>query len=78
APEETWAARTLGQLPLSPQQLAGLQEALRAVTTAPDGTATHRFAGLGVPVAGKTGTAEAPPGNAHAWFVGYAPAAPYT
>lgn len=78
APEEAWPAQAAGQLPLTPEQLAGLQEALRAVTTAPNGTATHRFVGLGVPVAGKTGTAEAPPNNSHAWFVGYAPAAPYT
>jgi penicillin-binding protein 2 len=33
---------------------------------------------LPVPLAGKTGTAEDPPRNSHAWFVGYAPAAPYT
>lgn len=78
APEEVWPVQATGQLPLTPEQLAGLQEALRAVTTAPNGTATHRFVGLGVPVAGKTGTAEAPPNNSHAWFVGYAPAAPYT
>jgi len=28
----------------------------------------------GVQVAGKTGTAEAPPGKPHAWFIAFAPA----
>lgn len=78
SPEEKIPTQIIGQLPLSPEQLAGLQEALRAVTTAGYGTATDKFVGLSVPVAGKTGTAEAPPYTSHAWFAGYAPATPYT
>ncbi len=78
APEERWPVETLGTLPLSADSLAMLQGALRDVASGPFGTATDKFATLAVPVAGKTGTAEAPPNNSHAWFVGYAPAEPVT
>jgi penicillin-binding protein 2 len=63
-----------GELPLSPENLAIMQESLWKVANDSNGTATHQFVGLPIQVAGKTGTAEAPPGNSHAWFVGYAPA----
>lgn len=79
APEEQWPLETVGQLPLSAENLAIIQQSLRDVTSSGSGTATHIFQGLPVPVAGKTGTAETTPGNeSHAWFAGYAPAAPYT
>jgi len=78
APEEQWPAKVRGELPLSPENLAVIQDSLWNVTNSRAGTAAHRFIGLPVPVAGKTGTAEAPPGEPHAWFAGYAPAAPYT
>ena len=55
-----------------------LRGALWDVTHAGSGTASHHFQNFAVPVAGKTGTAEAPPGLPHAWFVGYAPAEPFT
>ena len=46
------------------------------MTTSPIGTAPHRFAGLSIPVAGKTGTAEVggPDTAPHSWFASYAPA----
>ncbi len=46
------------------------------VTTRYIGTAPHRFAGLSIPVAGKTGTAEngGPDTEPHSWFAAYAPA----
>lgn len=78
APEEAWPVTTNGQLPLSADQLAVLKESLWNVANGPWGTATDRFQGLPLQVAGKTGTAEAPPNDPHAWFAGYAPAAPYT
>lgn len=65
------------------------QEGMRMVvakTDPPSGTASKEFAGMSIPSAGKTGTAEycdnvaqskdlCKPGNwpAHAWYVGYAP-----
>lgn len=77
-PEEPWPPQQLGQLPVSPEILAVIRESLFDVTHSDSGTATHIFQGLSVPVAGKTGTAEDPPRTSHAWFAGYAPAAPYT
>jgi penicillin-binding protein 2 len=77
-PEEKPPPEINGTLPLSPEQLATVRESLWNVTHAGNGTATHRFQNFAVPVAGKTGTAEAPPGLPHAWFVGYAPAEPFT
>jgi penicillin-binding protein 2 len=78
APEEPWPAEAQGQLPLTPEILAIMQDSLRAVASSPQGTATHQFVDLPVPVAGKTGTAETVVADSHAWFIGYAPAEPYT
>jgi penicillin-binding protein 2 len=78
APEEAPPPVVNGTLPLSAEQIAIVRESLWNVTHAANGTATHRFGNMLVPVAGKTGTAEAPPGLPHAWFVGYAPAEPFT
>jgi penicillin-binding protein 2 len=61
-----------GVLPVSADQLAAIREGLHAVTSEPGGTARHRFLGLPIPVAGKTGTAQDPLGAlSHAWFAGY-------
>ena len=78
APEEPWPSTINGQLPITEEQMAVLHSSLWDVANSSWGTATHRFQDLPVKVAGKTGTAEAPPNLPHAWFVGYAPAAPYT
>ncbi len=78
APEEVWPVQENGRLPISEENFAVLRNSLWEVANGSWGTATHRFEGLPVKVAGKTGTAEAPPGLSHAWFAGYAPAAPYT
>ena len=60
-------------LGLKPSTLTVLREGLREVVT--QGTARLlNIPGL-PPVAGKTGTAEDPPRQDHAWFGGYAPAA---
>src|SRR5690606_12130516 len=81
APEEEWPAQENGTLPVSPDTLQTRRQGLWEVTHESYGTATHRFVGLPVAVAGKTGTAEDPAAAnsmPHAWFAGYAPAAPYT
>ncbi len=77
-PEEQLPPEVRGQLPISPSTLATLREAMFDVANNGSGTATHQFLELPIQVAGKTGTAEDPPRNSHAWFAGYAPAAPYT
>lgn len=79
APEEKWPVYTRGDLPLTPEMLAILKGALFDVANdVNQGTAAYQFVGLPLDVAGKTGTAEDPPRTTHAWFAGYAPAAPYT
>ncbi len=73
-PEQVTQPEALSQIPLSPAHLQTIRQAMLAVTTAPNGTANHRFQGLEVPVAGKTGTAETGGPDPHSWFVGYFPA----
>ncbi len=73
-PEVVFQPEAVGTLPVSPEHLAAIREAMARVTTAPIGTATHRFLGMSIPVAGKTGTAENPGKEPHSWFAGFAPA----
>ncbi len=54
--------------------LAAIRAGLYAAAHAPGGTSARIFADFPVPVAGKTGTAEAPPGGDHSWYASYAPA----
>ncbi|HOT91970.1 MAG TPA: penicillin-binding protein 2 [Anaerolineae bacterium] len=74
--EQIALVQATGRLPISTANLTTIQQALYGVTTASFGTATRRFLGLGIPVAGKTGTAEAANKDdlPHAWFAGYFPA----
>jgi penicillin-binding protein 2 len=75
-PEQMTQPEATGTLPISPEHLAAIQEALLGVTTRTIGTAPNRFVGLSIPVAGKTGTAEVggPDTIPHSWFAAYAPA----
>jgi penicillin-binding protein 2 len=61
---------------LRPEVLDTIRSGLCAVTTDPFGTAEFVFANSPlqtIGVCGKTGTAEDPPRNSHAWFASYAP-----
>lgn len=72
-PTHVFTPKVNGQLAVTPENLKIIQDAMRGVvaSTKPYGTAWHRFTGLDINVAGKTGTAESGSGKPHAWFVGY-------
>jgi penicillin-binding protein 2 len=59
---------------LSPKEnvLDAVREGLRRVVSDPQGTANN-LSTLSISVAGKTGTAQAPPGQPHGWFAGFFP-----
>jgi penicillin-binding protein 2 len=63
-----------GSVPVDPQTLDYIKQALAGVTQ-PGGTASGAFAGLAVPVAGKTGTGEVAGKQDTSWFASFAPAA---
>jgi len=69
---EQFAAVEQGTLPVSPETLTAIQEAMVMVIENPRGTAYRRFLGLNLNVAGKTGTASTTGvAESHAWFSGY-------
>ncbi len=63
------------QLQLDPTEVSVLRQGMELVVQGGNGTANDAFAGFGVPVAGKTGTAQVGEGDllAHSWFISYAP-----
>jgi penicillin-binding protein 2 len=60
-----------GTLPVTPERLEVIQDAMWEVVHNSLGTANFRLRGLRIPAAGKTGTAESGSGDPHAWFAGY-------
>ena len=53
--------------------LKAVLEGMKSVTSDTGGTAYVRFKDFNISVGGKTGSAEAPNNQVHAWFVGFAP-----
>jgi penicillin-binding protein 2 len=58
-------------LPITEDTLQTIQEAMISVIEDRRGTAHRTFANFPIEVAGKTGTAQDPPRDSHAWFTGY-------
>jgi len=59
-------------LSLKKSTIDSIRAGLKGVVTSPDGTASH-LQELPVEIAGKTGTAQAPPKKSHGWFAGFFP-----
>ena len=60
------------KMPLKENTFRLIRQGLRGVVVFPKGTA-NVLSTVGIPVAGKTGTAQAAGGLSHAWFVGFFP-----
>ncbi len=50
-----------------------IRDGLYEAAHSPGGTSSSLFANFPIAVAGKTGTAEAPPGDDHSWYASWAP-----
>jgi len=74
APEIAFQPEELGPVPVSPDNLTVIRQALTGVVSSSEGTAAYQFKDATFTAAGKTGTAETPQEEPHAWFVGYTPA----
>ena len=66
--EDTEQERELNQ-----NYLNAVLQGMKSVTSDTGGTAYVRFKDFNISVGGKTGSAEAPNNQVHAWFVGFAP-----
>jgi len=62
-----------GVLEVAPEVLSVVKKGMLKVTSERKGTAYWAFHDLPIKVAGKTGTAQNPLGEDHAWFIGFAP-----
>lgn len=70
-PVYAFSPEEIGKLPLTPENLTAIQEAMISVIRNPRGTAYDQFRSVTGNIAGKTGTAENSNGVSHAWFTAY-------
>ena len=77
SPTAVFKPEARGTLPLRPDNLEVLQDALWSVIHDSRGTANFSLRGFDFPARGKTGTAESGSGNPHAWFAGYTDCSDY-
>lgn len=70
-PVFTFKPEVKSKLPVSADNLKIIQDAMRSVVADNRGTAHFVFAGMQIPIYGKTGTAQNPGDKPHAWFVAY-------
>jgi penicillin-binding protein 2 len=70
-PTYTFTPEVRGTLPITEDTLRTIQDAMVSVIENPRGTAHRVFANFPIELAGKTGTAQDPPRDSHAWFAGY-------
>ena len=61
------------EITLNQNYLNAVLQGMQSVTSDTTGTAYDRFKDFDISVGGKTGSAEAPNNQVHAWFVGFAP-----
>lgn len=64
---------TTEELNINQNYLKAVLQGMQSVTSDTGGTAYVRFKDFEISVGGKTGSAEAPNNQVHAWFVGFAP-----
>jgi penicillin-binding protein 2 len=70
-PSYSFEPEELGTLPVSEEHQAIIKEAMLRVVEDPRGTAQLELGTIPYRVYGKTGTAQNPFGESHAWFAGY-------
>lgn len=67
----TFSPLAQSELPVSQETLDAIREGMRGVIKSSVGTANDQLGDLSISLYGKTGTAENPLGDSHAWFTGY-------
>lgn len=70
-PTYTFEPEVRGTLPITEDTLFAIQQAMVSVVENSRGTAHRVFSNFPIDLAGKTGTAQDPPRDPHAWFAGY-------